>query len=69
MEFGKALVAKVDAAVVGRMYATLGFQLTGGHGEQYSPLIKKDGRTVEAPRFTVFDEGGKKIGAGKFEYG
>jgi len=72
VKFDGALTAKVDAAFSDMgdgTTASLALQLVGPHGEQYSPLIKKDGKTAEAPKFTILDEAGKELHTGRFEYG
>jgi hypothetical protein len=72
VKFDGPLTAKVDATysnVGDGATASLALQLVGPHGEQYSPLVKKDGKTVDAPKFAILDEAGKELHTGRFEYG
>ncbi|HPD46680.1 MAG TPA: hypothetical protein P5279_09125 [Anaerohalosphaeraceae bacterium] len=47
----------------------LSLKLTGPYGETYSPLIKRNGKNVDAPGFVIYDEAGKELAVGKFAYG
>jgi len=48
---------------------TLSFLLVGKAGESYLPGAEKDGEMLPEPTFKVFDESGKVVHTGKFEYG
>jgi hypothetical protein len=48
---------------------SLSFLLAGKAGESYLPGAEKDGEMVPEPTFKVFDESGKVVYTGNFEYG
>ena len=48
---------------------SLSFLLVGKAGESYLPGAEKDGEMVPEPTFKVFDESGKVVHTGQFEYG
>ncbi|MBP7052534.1 MAG: hypothetical protein KBE65_16090 [Phycisphaerae bacterium] len=43
--------------------------LTGRAGEEYSIIVKRNGKSVPAPAMTIVDEKGTVLETGKFEYG
>ncbi|NIP23529.1 MAG: hypothetical protein GWN67_05285 [Phycisphaerae bacterium] len=48
---------------------SIGLNLEGQAGEQYSGVVMKNGRRQPAPRLKIVDETGKVLASGKFEYG
>lgn len=48
---------------------SIGLNLEGQAGEQYSGVVMKNGRRQPAPRLKIEDETGKVLASGKFEYG
>jgi len=48
---------------------SIGLNLEGQAGEQYSGVVMKNGRRQPAPRLKIVDETGKLLASGKFEYG
>jgi len=48
---------------------SIGFDLQGQAGELYSPGVKRNGRMVTAPGFTIVDKSGNVLASGRFKYG
>ncbi len=67
-EAGEPLLVKADVRGAGQ-YVAIGLIIEGGAGELYEPGASRNGRTMPAPTFKVFDESGKQLGSGSFEYG
>ena len=65
---GVPLSVKADVQGSGRSIS-IGLIIEGQAGEVYEPGAAKNGRKRPAPRFKVFDETGKVLGSGSFEYG
>lgn len=65
---GAPLSVKADVQGYGRI-VSIGLIIEGQAGEVYEPGAAKNGRRTPAPTFTVYDESGKVLGSGSFEYG
>lgn len=52
-----------------RNTVSIGFNLLGQGQEEYRHDVKRNGRRVSAPIFRIFDEVGKLLESGRFEYG
>lgn len=65
---GAPLAVMADVAGGGRSIS-IGLTIQGQAGEVYEPGAARNGRRRPAPTFTVFDESGKALGSGSFEYG
>ena len=48
---------------------SIGLILQGQAGEQYRPVVKKNGTPVAAPRLRILNEAGQVITQGSFQYG
>jgi hypothetical protein len=49
--------------------ANVDFTVLGQGGEPYNKIIKKNGKSVSAPRVRILDEQGKELASGQFAYG
>ncbi len=65
---GVPIVVKADVHGYGQSIS-IGLIIQGQAGEVYEPGAAKNGRRRPAPTFDVFDESGKVLGSGSFEYG
>lgn len=65
---GVPLSVKADVQGYGQSIS-IGLIIEGHAGEIYQPGAAKNGRTMPAPKFKVFDESGAVVGSGSFEYG
>lgn len=65
---GAPLLVKADVRGAGP-YVSIGLIIEGQAGEMYEPGASRNGRTLSPPTFKVFDESGREIGSGSFEYG
>ena len=45
------------------------FAIIGQAGEQYQSVVRKNNRTVPAPKAKIIDEAGNVLASGRFEYG
>lgn len=65
---GTPLIVKADVLGAGQN-VSIGLIIEGQAGEVYEPGAARNGRRMPAPMFKVFDESGKVLGSGSFEYG
>jgi len=65
---GEPLLVKADVRGAGS-YISIGLIIQGQAGEVYEPGAARNGRLMPAPTFKIFDESGKELGSGWFEYG
>jgi hypothetical protein len=65
---GAPIIVKADVHAYGQSIS-IGLIIQGQAGEVYQPGAAKNGRRRPAPTFRVFDESGKILGSGSFEYG
>jgi hypothetical protein len=48
---------------------SIDFAIIGQASEQYQNVVRKNNRTVPAPKATIIDEAGNVLASGRFEYG
>ena len=65
---GEPLLVKADVRGAGS-YISIGLIIQGQAGEIYEPGAARNGSLMPAPTFKIFDESGKELGSGWFEYG
>jgi hypothetical protein len=68
VRFPAPLAVKIDTSFT-RGQASFALQIVGPYDEQYSPLIKRNGKTTGKPKLRIIDERGDELHAGSFEYG
>jgi hypothetical protein len=66
---GPPITVKADVQRRGANEAAIGLILEGAGGEQYRPVVAKNGVRLPAPGLRVVDEQGKVLAEGKFQYG
>ena len=66
---GAPIVVKTDIQRAGDREVAVGLRLEGQAGEQYRPVVKKDGVQVAAPALRIVNEAGKVIAQDTFKYG
>jgi hypothetical protein len=70
VQAGPPLTVKTDVTVYGTPpQAQLALLVVGQAGEEYAPGATRDGETVPAPTYKIYDEEGKELSSGRFEYG
>lgn len=68
LRFGPPFIVKTDVRRNGGN-VTIGLSITGRAGELYDVRLKKNGKTVPAPKVKIVDEAGGVLASGKFAYG
>jgi hypothetical protein len=48
---------------------SIGLVLQGQAGEQYRPVVKKNGTPIAAPKLRILNEAGQVVTQGDFQYG
>lgn len=66
---GPPILVKADVQKVGEREVSIGLLLEGQAGEQYRPVVKKNGSPVAAPRLRIVNETGQVVVQGDFQYG
>ena len=66
---GAPIVVKTDIQRSGDREVSVGLRLEGQAGEQYRPVVKKDGVQMAAPALRIVNEAGKVIAQDTFKYG
>ena len=68
LKLGPPLIVKAD---VKRNWdrVTIAPSITGCAGELYSNRVRKNGKSLPAPKLKIVDEAGNVLASGKFEYG
>jgi hypothetical protein len=66
---GAPIVVKTDVQRSGASEVSVGLRLEGQAGEQYRPVVKKNGTSVPAPALRIVNEAGKVVAQGNFKYG
>lgn len=66
---GPPIVVKTDVQKVGDREMSIGLLLEGQAGEQYRPVVKKNGSPISAPRLRIVNEAGQVVTQGDFQYG
>jgi hypothetical protein len=68
LKFGPPLIVKADVKR-SRDRVTIAPSITGCAGELYSNRVRKNGKSLPAPKLKIVDEAGNVLASGKFEYG
>ena len=66
---GPPIVVKTDVQKVGDREMSIGLVLEGQAGEQYRPVVKKNGSPLSAPRLRIVNEAGQVMAQDSFQYG
>ncbi len=66
---GAPITVKTDVQRSGDREVSVGLRLEGQAGEQYRPVVKKDGVQMAAPALRIVNEAGKVIAQDTFKYG
>jgi hypothetical protein len=66
---GPPILVKTDVQKVGDREISIGLVLEGQAGEQYRPIVKKNGSPLSAPRLRIVNEAGQVIAQDSFQYG
>jgi hypothetical protein len=67
---GPPILVKTDVQKVGEREMSIGLLLEGQAGEQYRPVVKKNGTAMSVPPgVRIVSEAGQVIAQGSFQYG
>jgi hypothetical protein len=66
---GPPILVKTDVQKVGDREMSIGLLLEGQAGEQYRPVVKKNGSPLSAPKLRIVNEAGQVLVQGDFQYG
>jgi hypothetical protein len=66
---GAPIIVKTDVQKVGDREMSIGLLLEGQAGEQYRPVVKKNGSPLSAPKLRIVNEAGQVVTQGDFQYG
>ena len=66
---GPPILVKADVQKVADREMSIGLVLEGQAGEQYRPVVKKNGSPLSAPRLRIVNEAGQGIAQDSFQYG
>jgi hypothetical protein len=66
---GPPILVKTDVQKVGDREMSIGLLLEGQAGEQYKPVVKKNGTAISAPRLRIVNEAGQVLAQDSFQYG
>ncbi|MCX5643945.1 MAG: hypothetical protein NTZ17_04560 [Phycisphaerae bacterium] len=66
---GPPILVKADVQKVGDREMSIGLVLEGQAGEQYRPVVKKNGSPLSAPRLRIVNEAGQVMAQDSFQYG
>jgi hypothetical protein len=66
---GPPILVKTDVQKVGEREVSIGLVLEGQAGEQYRPVVKKNGSPLSAPRLRIVNEAGQVMAQDSFQYG
>ena len=66
---GPPILVLANVQRVAEREMSIGLILQGQAGEQYRPVVKKNGTPVAAPRLRILNEAGQVITEGSFQYG
>ncbi len=66
---GPPILVKTDVQKVAEREMSIGLVLEGQAGEQYRPVVKKNGTPLAAPRLKIVNEAGQVVGEDSFRYG
>jgi hypothetical protein len=68
LTFGPPLLVKPNVHKK-KNVVSVGLAIVGKAGEHYRSQVRKNGRSLQAPRLKIIDQEGKVLASGKFEYG
>jgi hypothetical protein len=66
---GAPIIVKTDVQRSGQREVSVGLLLEGQAGEQYRPVVKKDGTPLAAPALRIVNEAGQVVAQDTFKYG
>ena len=66
---GPPILVKADVQKVGDREMSIGLVLEGQAGEQYRPVVKRNGTAISAPRLRIVNEAGQVMAQDSFQYG
>lgn len=66
---GPPILVKTDVQKVGEREVSIGLLLEGQAGEQYRPVVKKNGTPLAAPKVRIVNEAGQVVAEDSFRYG
>jgi hypothetical protein len=66
---GPPILVMANVQRVADREVSIGLVLQGQAGEQYRPVVKKNGTPVAAPRLRILNEAGQVVTQGSFQYG
>jgi hypothetical protein len=65
---GAPILVKTDVQKVGEREMSIGLLLEGQGGEQYRPVVKKNGASLPEPGVRIVNEAGQVVAQGRFQY-
>jgi alkylated DNA repair dioxygenase AlkB len=66
---GPPILVQANVQRVADREMSIGLALQGQAGEQYRPVVKKNGTPLAAPKLRILNEAGEVITQGSFQYG
>jgi len=66
---GPPILALANVQRVADREFSIGLVLQGQAGEQYRPVVKKNGTPLAAPKLRILNEAGQVVTQGDFQYG
>jgi len=66
---GPPILVQANVQRVADREFSIGLVLQGQAGEQYRPVVKKNGTPVAAPKLRILNEAGQMVTQGDFQYG
>jgi hypothetical protein len=66
---GPPILVAANVQRVADREVSIGLVLQGQAGEQYRPVVKKNGTPVTPPRLRILNEAGQVVTQGSFQYG
>ncbi len=66
---GPPILVSANVRRVADRELSIGLVLQGQAGEQYRPVVKKNGTPIAAPKLRILSEAGQVVTQGDFQYG
>ncbi len=66
---GPPILVLANVRRVADREVSIGLTLQGQAGEQYRPVVKKNGTPIAAPKLRILNEAGQVVTQGDFQYG
>jgi hypothetical protein len=66
---GPPILVSANVQRVADREVSIGLVLQGQAGEQYRPVVKKNGTPIAAPKLRILNEAGQVVTQGDFQYG